>query len=64
MEIFVAKWLPFLYFKRQGRPIAALVAFLLQTTLILWPMASFWAMGSAVQAQETRQWHPLYRRDF
>ena len=64
MEIFVAKWLPFLYFWRRGRTGAALVALLLQMSLLLWPLASFWAMAGAVAAQETAQWNPLLRRDF
>ena len=64
MEIFVAKWIPFLYFRRSGRPGAAVLALLLQMTLLLWPVASFWAMASAVRAQESAQWYPLVRRDF
>jgi hypothetical protein len=64
VEIFVAKWLPFLYFRRAGRPGAALLALLMQATLLLWPLASFWAMSGAVRAQESAQWNPLVRRDF
>lgn len=64
MEIFVAKWLPFLYFHRSGRNGAALVALLLQMTIVLWPLASFWAMSQSVMAQERAQWYPLVRRDF
>lgn len=64
VEIFVAKWLPFLYFRRQGLIGAAVAALLMQLTIILWPIASFWAMSHATQAQETRKWYALYRRDF
>jgi hypothetical protein len=64
VEIFVAKWLPFLYFWRMRRPGAALLALLLQITLLLWPIASFWAMAQAVRAQEDAKWFPLMRRDF
>ncbi len=64
VEIFVAKWLPFLYFRRQGRVGAAVAALLMQLTIILWPIASFWAMGQAVKSQESDKWYALYRRDF
>ncbi len=64
MEIFIAKWLPFLHIWRLGRRGAAIAACLLQITLLFWPVASFWAMGAAVRQQETAQWNPLVRRDF
>lgn len=64
MEIFIAKWLPCRYFWLTGRRGAGWIALLLQITLVLWPIASFWAMAVAVRSQETAQWHPLVRRDF
>ncbi len=64
MEIFVAKWLPCLYFWRSGRPGSAAAALLLQLTLLLWPIASFWAVSGVVRSMESEQWNPLVRRDF
>lgn len=64
MEIFVAKWLPCLHFWRSGRSGAAAVALLLQISILLWPIASFWAVSGVVRAMESEQWHPLVRRDF
>lgn len=64
MELFLARWLPFQFFRRMGRPGAASVALLLQMTGLLWPVAAVWAMASAVRAQETARWRPLLRRDF
>ena len=44
MEILVAKWIPFLVFRRQGRPGAAAAALFLPLTLLLWLLAAFRAM--------------------
>ena len=43
MEILVAKWIPFLVFRRQGWPGAAAALFL-PLTLLLWLLAAFRAM--------------------
>jgi hypothetical protein len=39
----LAKIFPFVSFFADGRPIAGVIAFLLQATLVFWPVAARWA---------------------
>lgn len=48
---FIALVFPSLYFLMKDNPGAALVAFLLQTTLIGWLPASIWAMKTVAESK-------------
>lgn len=64
MDIVVAKWLPFGLFARSGRWGSAVAALVMPMTLLLWPVASFWAMSLAVRRHEDAQWYSLVGKDF
>lgn len=52
MRIFLAIFLPVIYFLLVGRTVAALFSLMCMATFLFWPIASIWAVWDWMQEQK------------